>query len=132
MPGRGMQRQTACWLVGLACGGGALSIGMGALGLWARRTPRPGAAARPPAAPGGGEVASPDAAPRGLVPRLLGLRQRNTRAPFRCERGVVYRTEPGPDLALDLYLPLAPGPHPLVVVVHGGGWCGGDRRELPA
>ena len=32
------------------------------------------------------------------------------------------------DLSLDLYRPARPGPHPVVIVVHGGGWERGDRR----
>jgi acetyl esterase/lipase len=86
----------------------------------------------PDAAPRSREGGPPDAAPRGLLSALLGVPDRHTPGPFRRERGVVYRAVAGLDLALDLYLPLAPGPHPLVVVVHGGGWCSGDRRELPA
>lgn len=31
---------------------------------------------------------------------------------------------------LDLYLPSGPGPHPVVVFVHGGGWRLGDRQQL--
>lgn len=31
-------------------------------------------------------------------------------------------------LTLDLYLPSTPGPHPLVVYVHGGGWERGEKR----
>ena len=31
-------------------------------------------------------------------------------------------------LTLDLYMPSAPGPHPLVVYVHGGGWERGEKR----
>jgi hypothetical protein len=74
----------------------------------------------------------PDAAPRGLLRALVGAPRADKPGPSRSVRGVVYRTEAGLDLALDLYLPLTPGPHPLVVVVHGGGWYSGDRRELPA
>jgi acetyl esterase/lipase len=36
----------------------------------------------------------------------------------------------GKDLLLDLYLPAGSGPAPLVVLVHGGGWRTGDRREM--
>jgi acetyl esterase/lipase len=36
----------------------------------------------------------------------------------------------GPDArnVMDLYLPEAPAPRPLVVCIHGGGWAGGDKR----
>lgn len=31
---------------------------------------------------------------------------------------------------LDLYVPAGPGPHPMLVFVHGGGWRLGDRQQL--
>jgi arylformamidase len=31
---------------------------------------------------------------------------------------------------LDLYVPAGPGPHPVVVFVHGGGWILGDRQQI--
>ena len=36
---------------------------------------------------------------------------------------------PDPRQSLDLYLPAAPGPRPLVVYVHGGGWVAGDKAN---
>jgi acetyl esterase/lipase len=30
----------------------------------------------------------------------------------------------------DLYLPDGPGPHPVAVVIHGGGWTGRDRSDM--
>ena len=42
-------------------------------------------------------------------------------------------TVPG-DLPLDFYRPVAPlngNPAPCVIVIHGGGWDSGDRRQLP-
>lgn len=33
---------------------------------------------------------------------------------------------------LDLYRPATPGPHPLVLVVHGGSWARGSRRDFAA
>ena len=35
------------------------------------------------------------------------------------------------DLLLDLQVPAGPGPFPLVVWIHGGGWVGGSRLPLP-
>ncbi|NOX44390.1 MAG: alpha/beta hydrolase [Caldiserica bacterium] len=43
---------------------------------------------------------------------------------------VVYRTVDGVALALDIYLPGGAGPHPAVVLVHGGAWHTGDKRRL--
>ena len=44
----------------------------------------------------------------------------------------VYDVVEGEDLTLDLYRPaFAEGSLPVVVVVHGGGWTNGDKRELP-
>ena len=34
------------------------------------------------------------------------------------------------EVAGDLYLPETPGPHPVVVAVHGGGWRRGSRKAL--
>jgi acetyl esterase/lipase len=31
---------------------------------------------------------------------------------------------------LDLYVPAGPGPHPVLVFVHGGGWRFGDRQQI--
>lgn len=35
------------------------------------------------------------------------------------------------DVTADLYAPTGAGPWPLVVVVHGGSWHGGDKGEVP-
>lgn len=34
-----------------------------------------------------------------------------------------------PGLAMDVYLPSGPGPHPTMVWIHGGSWTGGDRED---
>jgi acetyl esterase/lipase len=41
----------------------------------------------------------------------------------------VYTPEAAPQL-LDIARPIAGGPHPLVVLVHGGGWFGGHQHEF--
>ena len=45
-------------------------------------------------------------------------------------RDVVYQTLPGyrPQI-VDIYVPATPGPHPLVMYIHGGGWIGGHTRH---
>lgn len=43
---------------------------------------------------------------------------------------VEYANVGGQSLRLDLYLPSSGGPHPLVVWIHGGGWCAGARAPL--
>jgi len=48
-------------------------------------------------------------------------------------RDVVYQTLPGyrPQI-LDIYVPATPGPHPLVLYIHGGGWMAGHTRHSGA
>lgn len=46
------------------------------------------------------------------------------------ERGQVYRTIGARALRLDVYRPRDAGPHPAVVLIHGGSWDSGDRRTL--
>jgi acetyl esterase/lipase len=46
---------------------------------------------------------------------------------------LTYATIPGyRPLKLDLYLPQAAGPKPLVIYIHGGGWTGGTSRNAAA
>ena len=55
---------------------------------------------------------------------------RNATQRFRFQKGIVY-ARPGPvELKLDAYLPQSTGPHPVVLVVHGGAWRSGSRRQL--
>lgn len=46
----------------------------------------------------------------------------------------VYAARPGdPPLSLDLYAyPRSGAPRPVVLVIHGGSWSGGDRTQLPS
>lgn len=48
-------------------------------------------------------------------------------------RDVTYQTLPGyrPQI-VDIYVPATPGPHPLVLYIHGGGWQGGHTRHSGA
>lgn len=51
----------------------------------------------------------------------------------RAWRDVVYQTIAGyrPQI-IDIYVPPAPGPHPLILYIHGGGWVGGHTRHSGA
>jgi acetyl esterase/lipase len=42
---------------------------------------------------------------------------------------VVFAVVDGTSLTLDVYLPETGGPHPAVVLVHGGAWKGGDKAN---
>ena len=46
------------------------------------------------------------------------------------KRNLVYATKDNLDLQLDAYLPAGKGPFPSVVVIHGGGWMSGSKRQL--
>ncbi|GGB23067.1 hypothetical protein GCM10011380_10930 [Sphingomonas metalli] len=48
-------------------------------------------------------------------------------------RDVTYQTLPGyrPQI-VDIYVPASPGPHPLILYIHGGGWIGGHTRHSGA
>lgn len=54
---------------------------------------------------------------------------RPARAPMETRRVV---GGDGTPLAMDLYRANTPAPAPCVIIVHGGGWDGGDRKQLPA
>jgi acetyl esterase/lipase len=47
----------------------------------------------------------------------------------RLTRDLPYRTVAGRTLRLDRYDPPAPGPHPGLLIIHGGGWESGDKGE---
>lgn len=55
---------------------------------------------------------------------------------IRTTSNVTYLTASNWDAKLDVYRPAAPGPHPVVLHIHGGGWTQGSRegaalRALP-
>ncbi|MGH7719540.1 MAG: alpha/beta hydrolase fold domain-containing protein [Gemmatimonadaceae bacterium] len=43
---------------------------------------------------------------------------------------VTYATMGGETQRLDIAWPMTPGPHPLVVLIHGGGWSDGNKSTL--
>ena len=52
--------------------------------------------------------------------------------PGHPQQTLVYATVEGRPLALDVYRPPATtAPVPAVIVIHGGGWSGGDKGETP-
>lgn len=68
---------------------------------------------------------------------VLEDRMPNPPIPFpqgvKAWRDVVYETVPGyrPQI-VDIYVPATPGPHPLVLYIHGGGWRAGHTRHSGA
>ena len=63
---------------------------------------------------------------------LLACTGANAADASRAMKDIVYATVEGKPLALDLYLPAAPQPPPLVVYVHGGAWTTGSKAQYPA
>ena len=53
-------------------------------------------------------------------------------AEARVERDVVYSEGDGEKLLMDVYHGDGPGPHPAVLLVHGGGWLGGTKEGYNA
>ena len=49
---------------------------------------------------------------------------------MRVKKNLVYATKDGKDLKLDAYLAGGKGPHPSVLVIHGGGWMTGSKWQL--
>jgi triacylglycerol lipase len=73
----------------------------------------------------------------GLVIGVLGIASpidtRAAEAPaaeITVERNVVYTEPGGTALQADIYQPATPGPHPAVLVVHGGAWIVGNKSQL--
>lgn len=48
----------------------------------------------------------------------------------RVTSGVTYLTASNWEAKLDVYRPAAPGPHPTLLHIHGGGWTGGSRESV--
>src|SRR4029077_2120329 len=42
---------------------------------------------------------------------------------------IIYRFVDGTNLTLDAHVPNGPGPFPAAILVHGGGWVAGDKRQ---
>jgi acetyl esterase/lipase len=56
---------------------------------------------------------------------------RGVRSPGVRVRTFVYADRADGPLRMDVYSPPGRGPAPAVIVIHGGSWRGGDRKQLP-
>lgn len=66
----------------------------------------------------------------GIDPSQIGFPLATERSAYRKEAGIAYKhTATGP-LLLDAYRPATGDRHPLVVMIHGGGWARGGRFEM--
>ncbi|HLL46793.1 MAG TPA: alpha/beta hydrolase [Longimicrobiaceae bacterium] len=81
-------------------------------------------ACSPPRAPMGADRAAGESV---AVARDCRVPAPASPAAVHLERDVAYAAMGGQPLRLDLARPRGPGPHPLVVLIHGGGWSGGDK-----
>jgi acetyl esterase/lipase len=66
----------------------------------------------------------------GTDPSQIGFPFRPDRRRYRKQTGIEYKRTPLGPLLLDSYQPAEGGPHPLVVMIHGGAWCGGGRFQM--
>ncbi|MBC7925968.1 MAG: alpha/beta hydrolase [Bryobacteraceae bacterium] len=57
---------------------------------------------------------------------LIATTGQTSRAAYH--RDVVYAERSDGELTLDAYVPDGAGPHPAVIIVHGGGWSKGDKQ----
>lgn len=74
-------------------------------------------------------VASPDV-PSAPEPRAVPKFRDVPDLPVKVEKNVLYDTIDGQKLLLDVALPKGDGPHPCVVIFHGGAWRGGSRKDV--
>jgi acetyl esterase/lipase len=51
-------------------------------------------------------------------------------APASVDMNVVYDSPGGTQVHMDIYKPAHAGDRPAVVVIHGGGWMAGDRKDM--
>jgi len=51
-------------------------------------------------------------------------------AKLKVDTDIVYAEPDGTKLLMDVYHPAGAGPHPAVLVIHGGAWLSGDRHQL--
>lgn len=63
-------------------------------------------------------------------PSRIGFPLPVDRAAYRKTAGIAYKETADGPLLLDAYRPAGDGRHPLVVMIHGGGWARGGRFEM--
>jgi len=59
------------------------------------------------------------------IPAFICAQQ--TRTPT--QNGILFGTADGQPLTMDYYAPKGEGPHPIAIVIHGGGYHGGDSKS---
>ncbi len=66
-----------------------------------------------------------------VLPVLFLVHAQDPKPEARVDRDLLYGKAGDADLKLDLAMPKdGPGPFPVVVCIHGGGWTHGDRADL--
>lgn len=60
---------------------------------------------------------------------LLGLRMHAAETRTPTVSGLVYGVADGQSLTMDYYAPKGRGVHPIAIIIHGGGYHGGDSRS---
>jgi acetyl esterase len=62
-----------------------------------------------------------------LLPLSAFTYAAGTRTPT--QEGILYGTADGQPLTMDYYAPKGSGPHPIAIIIHGGGYHGGDSKS---
>lgn len=75
-------------------------------------------------------LAIPSAAGAAPAPDVKKGESTDKEPAYRLVRDVTYAKPGGKELKLDVYVPNGKGPFPGVLVVHGGAWATGTRRQL--
>jgi acetyl esterase/lipase len=71
-----------------------------------------------------------------LLAAAITIAAQPTAAPVRLPAGVTVQEnvpyDTHPQTVMDIYRPAGPGPHPAMIVIHGGGWTGGTKAAMVA